>query len=184
MGKVAFVSPQVDVRNGSVMVGIDLPAGTSLRPGLSVKVRIIAAEHKDCFVVPREAVVEDENGDSVISVLENETRDKETGATFAQATHKSVKAGLEENGMIEIAGDGLTEGMKVVTAGAFGLPAASRVKSLELTTIRRDRSGKFATHHWKGIFSLRWARAWGESIPQPPCPPASFRRPIFRASPS
>ncbi len=129
IGKVAFVSPQVDVRNGSVMVGIDLPAGSSLRPGLSVRVRIIVAEHKDCLVVPREAVVTDENGDSVISVIEGEKRD-ESGA-FAQATHKSVKVGLEENGIIEISADGISEGTKVVAAGAFGLPAASRVKLLD-----------------------------------------------------
>jgi membrane fusion protein (multidrug efflux system) len=129
MGKVAFVSPQVDVRTGAVMVGIDLPEGAALRPGLSVKVRIIAAEHKDCLVVPREAVTADENGDSVIAVLEGEKRD-ESGA-FAQATHKAVKTGLEENGMVEIRADGLKEGMKVVTAGAFGLPPASRVKLLD-----------------------------------------------------
>lgn len=130
MGKVAFVSPQVDVRNGSVMVGIDLPAKSSLRPGLSVRVRIIVAEHKDCLLVPREAVVTDENGDSVISVIEGEKRD-ESGAAFGQATHKAVKVGLEENGMIEISADGISEGTKIVTAGAFGLPAASRVKLLD-----------------------------------------------------
>ena len=130
IGKVAFVSPQVDARNGTVMVGIDLPAGTSLRPGLSVRVRIIVEEHKDCLTVPREAVVADENGDSVISIIEDEKRD-ESGTLRAQATHKSVKTGLEENGTIEIIADGLSESVKVVTAGAFGLPAASRVKLLD-----------------------------------------------------
>ena len=102
------------------MVGIDLPAGTFLRPGLTVKVRIITEEHKDVLVVPREAVVSDENGDSVISLLEG-----------TQATHKTVKIGLEENGLIEIIADGLKEGDTVVTAGAFGLPAATKVKVLD-----------------------------------------------------
>lgn len=120
LGRVAYVSPQVDVRNGSVMIGIDLPAGTPLRPGLTVKVRIITEEHKDVMVVPREAVVSDENGDSVISILEGN-----------QATHKTVKIGLEEDGLIEITADGLKEGATVVTAGAFGLPAATRVKLLD-----------------------------------------------------
>ena len=120
LGKVAFVSPQVDVRNGSVMIGIDLPAGAPFRPGLTVRVRIITEEHKDVLVVPREAVVSDENGDSVISILEKD-----------QATHKTVRIGLEENGLIEIIADGLKEGTTVVTAGAFGLPAATRVKLLD-----------------------------------------------------
>ena len=120
LGKVAFVSPQVDPHNGTVMVGIDLPAGATLRPGLAVRVRIITEEHKDALAVPREAVVTDENGDSVIAVLEGD-----------QATHKTVKIGLEENGLIEIITDGLKEGATVVTAGAFGLPAATRVKVLD-----------------------------------------------------
>jgi multidrug efflux pump subunit AcrA (membrane-fusion protein) len=120
VGTVAFVSPQVDPKNGAVAVGIDLPAGVMLRPGLSVRVRIVAEEHKDRLAVPREAVVADENGDSVIAVVEGD-----------QATHKAVKTGLEENGLIEIAADGLAEGVTVVTAGAFGLPAASRVKVLD-----------------------------------------------------
>jgi HlyD family secretion protein len=120
IGTVAFVSPQVDPKNGAVAVGIDLPAGAMLRPGLSVRVRIVAEEHKDRLAVPRDAVVADENGDSVIAVVEGD-----------QATHKAVKTGLEENGLIEIAADGLAEGVTVVTAGAFGLPAASRVKVLD-----------------------------------------------------
>lgn len=120
VGKISSVNPQVDPRNGSVGVAIELPAGTTLRPGLCVRVRIVAEEHKDILAVPRDAVVPDENGDSVISVVEG-----------TQATHKAVKAGLEENGLVEITADGLKEGGTVVTAGAFGLPAASRVKVLD-----------------------------------------------------
>ena len=120
IGKLSFVSPQVDPKTGSVMVGIDLPADAALRPGLTVRVRIIAEEHKDCLAVPREAVVADENGDSVIAVVEGD-----------QATHKTVKAGLEENGLIEISADDLKEGAVVVTAGAYGLPQATRVKVLD-----------------------------------------------------
>ena len=124
VGKVSFVTPQVASTNGAVMIGIDLPAVTPLRPGQSVRVRIVAEEHKDALVVPREAVVADENGDSVIAVVE--TKDG-----HSQATRKTVKAGFEEDGMIEIQADGLKEGLTVVTAGAFGLPQAGRVKILE-----------------------------------------------------
>jgi len=120
IGKVSFVSPQVDPRTASVQVGIDLPADAKLKPGLTVRVRIIAEEHKDVLAVPREAVTTDENGDSVVAVVEGD-----------QATHKTVKTGLEENGLIEIQADGVAEGTTVVTSGAFGLPAASRVKVLD-----------------------------------------------------
>jgi len=83
-------------------------------------VRIVADEHKDVLAVPREAVVTDENGDSVISLVEGD-----------QATRKTVMAGLEENGLVEVSADGLKEGDVVVTAGAFGLPQATKVKVIE-----------------------------------------------------
>ncbi|HEX4794900.1 MAG TPA: efflux RND transporter periplasmic adaptor subunit [Humisphaera sp.] len=119
-GKVTMVTPQVDARNGAVMVGIDLPADANLRPGLAVKVRIVVEEHKDVVAAPQEAVVTDENGDSVISVVEEN-----------QATHKTVKVGLQENGLTEVIGEGLSDSTVVVTTGAYGLPAATRVRIVE-----------------------------------------------------
>jgi multidrug efflux pump subunit AcrA (membrane-fusion protein) len=120
MGKVSFVSPQVDPKTGAVMVVVALPGDVGVRPGRSVRVRIVAEEHKDVLAVPREAVVTDENGDSVIALVEGD-----------QATRKTVTAGFEENGQIEVAADGLKEGDVVVTAGAFGLPQATKVKVLD-----------------------------------------------------
>jgi RND family efflux transporter MFP subunit len=120
LGKVGSVSPQVDPKSGTVTVYVDLPPDAGLRPGLSVRVRIVAEEHKDVLAVPREAVTADENGDSVVALVEG-----------TQATHKAVKAGLEENGLVEVSADGLIEASTVVTAGAAGLPAASRVKVLD-----------------------------------------------------
>jgi len=117
---VAFVSPQVDPKTGAVMVVITLPADAGIRPGRSVRARIIAEEHKDVLAVPREAVVTDENGDSVVALIEGD-----------QATRKTVTAGFEENGQIEITADGLKEGDAVATAGAFGLPQATKVKVLD-----------------------------------------------------
>ena len=42
-----------------------------------------------------------------------------------------MKAGFEENGLIEVGADGMNDGTTVVTAGAFGLPQATRVKVLD-----------------------------------------------------
>ena len=58
--------------------------------------------------------------DSVISLVEG-----------SQATHKTVRVGYEEQGQVEIITDDVKEGATVVTAGAFGLPAATRVKVLD-----------------------------------------------------
>jgi multidrug efflux pump subunit AcrA (membrane-fusion protein) len=120
VGTVSFVSPQVDPKTGAVMVVVALPGDAGLRPGRSVRARIVAEEHEDVLAVPRAAVVTDENGDSVIAVVEAD-----------QATRKTVTAGFEENGQIEVSADGLKEGDVVVTAGAFGLPQATKVKVLD-----------------------------------------------------
>jgi len=123
-GQVTFISPQVEPKNGAVMVGIDLPAdpGAIFRPGLTVRVRIIAEQHKDVLAVPREAVVLNENENPVVAIVTGET-----------AVHREVKSGFEENGLIEITGNDVVSGASVVTQGAFGLRALqqSRVKVVE-----------------------------------------------------
>src|SRR5262249_44245405 len=109
---VTYAAPLVESKTGAVMVGIDLPAeaaNAGLRPGLTVHVRIVAEEHKDALVVPREAVDENENGDAVVAVVTDDI-----------AVQRTVKTGLEENGMIEIITD-LKAGSTVVTQGTFGL---------------------------------------------------------------
>jgi multidrug efflux pump subunit AcrA (membrane-fusion protein) len=119
-GKVSFVSPQVDPKTGAVRVVVALPGDAGLRPGRAVRVRIIAEEHNNVLTVPRDAVVTDENGGNVVALVEGD-----------RATRKTVTAGLEEDGRIEVAADGLKEGDVVVTAGAFGLPQATKVKVVE-----------------------------------------------------
>jgi membrane fusion protein (multidrug efflux system) len=127
-GKISFISPQVESKTGTVQVGIDLEPGPMVRPGLAVSVRIVAEEHQDRLAAPREAVVTDENNDSVIALVEDLDTKDDASKGFKKTTHKTVKAGLQEAGLIEIEADGLKEGDSIVTAGAYGLPAAARVK--------------------------------------------------------
>lgn len=121
---ITFVAPQVEAKNGAVMVGIDLPADAAdkgLLPGRTVRVRLVAQEHKNILAVPREAVVLDDNGDANVAVVTDST-----------AVMRAVKTGLEENGLIEITTD-LKEGTTVVTQGAFGLRTTE--KTLQQTRV-------------------------------------------------
>ena len=72
-------------------------------------------EHEDKLAVPTASVVRGEDG-SVIPIVDGE-----------KATQKAVQVGLKEDGLVEVRGEGLREGMTVVTAGTGGLPKETRI---------------------------------------------------------
>jgi len=120
---VASISPQVDAKTGTAVVRVTLPAHSGLRPGQFVTLRIVSEEHKDRLVVPVESMVKDEEGGTVIAVVRGD-----------KAAQKAVKTGLRDGGLVEVEGEGLSEGMTVVTTGAYGLPKETKVRVLDLQT--------------------------------------------------
>src|SRR5712692_9230109 len=117
-GTVAFIGLQVDAKTDTVPVRVVIPAGSTIRPSQFVNVRIVVEERPQRLAVPVESVVT-VDGASVIAVVED-----------ARAVQKPVKAGLRAGELVEIEGDGLREGMTVVTEGAYGLPKETRVRVL------------------------------------------------------
>lgn len=118
-GALAYISPEMDVPTGTARVRVRLPAGAGLRPGQFVTVRIVTEEHKDCLAVPVESVVRDEEGATVIAVVQQE-----------MAVRKPVKTGLRDGGQVEVSADGLQPDMVVVTEGAYALPKETKVRVL------------------------------------------------------
>lgn len=119
VGALTYISPELDAATGTARVRVALPAGTGLRPGQFVTVRIVTEEHKDCLAVPVESVVQDEAGATVIAVVRQET-----------AVQKPVKTGLRDGGQVEVSADGLQPDMAVVTQGAYALPKETKVRVL------------------------------------------------------
>lgn len=70
--------------------------------GMSVKVKLVLAEKPNVFAVPFDAVGMGENGQSVVYA--------KSGSDF---TPVPVTTGMETDTLVEIAGDGLTEGMEI-----------------------------------------------------------------------
>ena len=114
---LAFVADQVDTRNGSVAVRAALPAGAGMRPGESVELRISAEVRAGALVVPEDAVVRGGDGGEAVAVVDGDV-----------ATLRPVTAGLRERGLVEVSGEGIKEGTAIVTVGAYGLPAQSRIR--------------------------------------------------------
>lgn len=121
-GKIRFVGIEADRKTGSIPISIDLPAGSKVKSGETIHVRMTAEEHKDCLAVPKDSIVADENGDLFIALLEGD-----------QATHKTVRVGLREGSLVELIADGLKAGDPIVGSGAYGLAKfqVAKVKVLE-----------------------------------------------------
>jgi membrane fusion protein (multidrug efflux system) len=116
-GELTFIDSVVDPESETVLARASVPAGTELRPGQFVRVRIIYLEKSDCLVVPEESLVTTIDGQTVIAIVEND-----------KAFQRVIQPGLRENGMVEVQGEGIREGMQVVTVGAYGLPPETKVR--------------------------------------------------------
>jgi len=113
------IRPEVDPKTGTAQVRVAVPAGSGLRPGQLVTVRIVSDERRDRLAVPVESVTKDADGVSVIALVNGTT-----------AMQKPVKVGLRDGDLVEVEGDGLREGLTVVTLGAYALPRETKIRVL------------------------------------------------------
>jgi len=116
-GSVSFISPQVDPKTGTAFVRVALPKDTRLRPGQFVRVRVTTEERPGRLAVPRESVYTDHDGQSTLSLVEGD-----------KAIQKTVKVGLRDGDLVEVEGDGVSEGATVVTRGSYALPKETKVR--------------------------------------------------------
>lgn len=117
LGKIVFVGLDVDRRSDAGSVRVALPAKSGVATGQFVRLRIVVEERKDRLVVPRESVVQNAEGKSVI-----------VGFLGEKAIQKEVKVGLRDGDLVEIEGEEIDEGDTVVTQGAYGLPGEAKVR--------------------------------------------------------
>lgn len=114
------ISPRVDAASGSVTAYAALPVDTMLQPGRFVSARIASDEHRGCLAVPEASIVKDFETGWVIFLAKD-----------GRAVRMPVKTGFRENGMVEVASDGLSEGMMVVKVGAYGLSDNLRIRIIK-----------------------------------------------------
>lgn len=115
-GAVTFVGREVDPRTGTCRVQATIPTGTGLRPGQFIEMHILVEERRGVLAVPEEAVVTRAGQGSWISVVEGD-----------QAVRRAVSIGLRDGPLVEISGDSVAAGMRLVTIEAYGLPERTRI---------------------------------------------------------
>ena len=115
---LAYVSPTLNSSDGTVMAWASLPPHSGLRSGQFVRLRIITATARDALVAPSESVIRNAVGAlGVLSVVRGQ-----------EAIRVPVTTGLREGGWVQVSGPGLAPGTRVVTVGAYGLPARTAIQ--------------------------------------------------------
>lgn len=116
VGAVAVLSRGIDPATGTYRVQASIPPGAGFTPGQFTEIRIVADEHTDVLVIPEVGLVTSPDGETWISVVEGD-----------RAVRRSVTAGLHDGGMVEVSGDGIAEGLTVVTVEAYSLPEETAI---------------------------------------------------------
>lgn len=115
-GRVERISPIVDPRSGTVKVTIEVGGQPGLRPGMYVDVNLVTATREDAVLVPKRALVYD-NDQVFVYRVNGESR----------AERVFIEAALTDKFYIEPR-EGLVRGDRVVVAGQAGLKDGALVK--------------------------------------------------------
>ena len=117
-GKVTVVSPALDPNSTTVEVWVkaENPKGR-LRPGTSVKISMLARAAPNSLVIPAAAVLTSPDGGAYVMVAGSDNK----------AHQKTVKTGIRQGDQVQIL-EGLAEGERVITSGAYGLPDNTKIR--------------------------------------------------------
>jgi len=117
-GKVTVVSPALDPNSTTVEVWFEAKnPKNAMKPGTSVQVSVTAQTIKDALVVPKNSVLTAPDGSTTVMVAGSD------GLAHQQA----VKLGIRNGDDVQIV-EGLKEGDKIISSGAYGLPDKTKIK--------------------------------------------------------
>jgi membrane fusion protein (multidrug efflux system) len=134
-GEVDRIAPLVDSRSGTVKVTVAIPRGEKLLPGMYVSVELITAVHEDAVLVPKRALVYDDEQVFVFRVTESQAEAGEAGTeegsdSGPRVERLLVRPLLEDRDHVEPV-DGIEPGDRIVVAGQAGLKDDSEVRLVE-----------------------------------------------------
>ena len=117
-GTVTVVSPALDPNSTTIEVWLEAKnPKQQLKPGTSVQLSLTAKTVKDALVVPAAAVITAADGTTAVMVAGSD----------GKAHQKGVKLGIKQDDDVQIL-EGVSDGDKVVSTGAYGLPDNTKIK--------------------------------------------------------
>lgn len=117
-GTVKRVSHVVDPSTGTVKVTIYVKADQDLRPGMFVKVRILTDTIEDALLIPKKAVVY-QNDRKYVFLLEGDE---------GEAQQVELKTGYQNDMFFQSLNDELKEDTQIIVAGQNGLKDKAKVR--------------------------------------------------------
>jgi membrane fusion protein (multidrug efflux system) len=130
-GRVDRISPVVDPRSGTVKVTVDLPRSPGLRPGMYVDVELVTSLHDDALLLPKRALVYDNDQIFAFRVEKDEADESQEGVDRLKARRLLVRPVLEDKRFIEVTGGAFRPGDAVVIAGQAGLKDGTVVRRVD-----------------------------------------------------
>lgn len=116
-GKVTVVSPALDPNSTTVEIWVQAKnPGQKSKPGSSVKLVMSAKTVPEALVIPAAAVLTSSDGTTTVMLAGSDNR----------AHQKPVRLGVKQGDQVQVL-EGLQEGEKVITSGAYGLPDNTKV---------------------------------------------------------
>ena len=112
---IARISPTIDMRNGTFRATafIDNRSG-ELAPGMFARFSIAYDEHPDALVIPRSAIIEEDDQTTVYVVADGEV------------SRRTIEVGIESGNVVEVVG-GLAPHEEIVVVGQSSLRDGSKV---------------------------------------------------------
>ena len=124
---IARISPTIDVRNGTFRATAFIdPRSGELAPGMFARFTISYEKHADALVIPKRAVIEEDDQATVYVVEDGEV------------TRRVIETGVQFDDVVEVL-DGLDGYEEIVIVGQSGLRDGSKV--LASNTLRDSYTG-------------------------------------------
>jgi membrane fusion protein (multidrug efflux system) len=118
-GRIARLNSALDSASRTLAAEVHVPNRQRLlKPGMFARVTLVLAEEKKAFLIPAEAIIEEEGRSYVYSVADG------------KAARKAVKRGWEQDGVVAIR-DGVAEGEEIVVAGQHRLKPGIKVRLIQ-----------------------------------------------------
>ncbi len=126
IGEVIRIAPIVDPASGTVKITVGIPRNQGLLPGMYVEVELVTDTREDALLVPKRAVVYDQNQAFLYRLTEEMTTERLRVAVLLEDRENILPAAGA--GEAEDGGRTLAVGDRIVVAGQAGLKDGAKVR--------------------------------------------------------